>query len=84
MPSILPSEERPKVKPFDPLLLDRTAITVPLLKAMQEDLHLIAKVEKTHLTVFQKLNSAIDCWRNELDRELEAPELDGHTILRSL
>lgn len=84
MPSNLRSEEQPKVKRFDSLVLDRTVIAVPLLKAMQEDLHLIAKVEKTHLTVFRKLNSAIDCWRNELDRELEARELGGHTILRSL
>lgn len=84
MPSSLRSEEQPKVKPVDPLMLDRTVIAVPLLKAMHEDLHLIAKVEETHLSVFQKLNSAIDRWMNELDRELEAPELDGHTILRSL
>ena len=84
MPSNLPPEERPKVKPLVPLVLDRTVIAVPLLEEVQEDLHLMAKVEKTYPTVFQKVNSAIDCWMNELDREFEAPELDRYTILRSL
>ena len=48
MPSSdLPPEEQRKVKPFDPLVLDRTVIAVPLLKEMQEDLKLIAIVEET-------------------------------------
>ena len=46
MPSSnLPPEEQPKVKPFDPVVLDRTVIAIPLLKEMQEDLELTAKVE---------------------------------------
>jgi hypothetical protein len=48
MPSNLPPEDQAKIKPFDRLVLDRAVIAVPLLKEMQEDLDLIAKVEKTH------------------------------------
>src|SRR5216683_1745910 len=59
-----PPEEQARVKPFDPLVLDRTVIAVPLLKEMQEDLDLIAKVEKTHPKVAQEFNSAIEFNRN--------------------
>ena len=46
MPSSnLPPEEQPKVEPFNPLVLDRTVIAVPLLNEMKEDLDLIAKVK---------------------------------------
>jgi len=46
MPSSnIPPEEQREVKPFDPLVLDRTVIAVPLLKEMQEDLEFTAKVE---------------------------------------
>jgi hypothetical protein len=56
MPSSnLPPEEQPEVKPFDPLVLDRTVIAVPLLKEMQEDLELTAKVE-----IPQEFNAAIE------------------------
>ena len=44
MPSSnLPPEEQPKVEPFNPLVLDRTVIAVPLLNEMKEDLDLVAK-----------------------------------------
>src|SRR6266487_198315 len=56
MPSSnLPPEEQPEVQPFDPLVLDRTVIAVPLLKEMQEDLELTAKVE-----IPQEFNAAIE------------------------
>jgi hypothetical protein len=56
MPSSnLPPEEQREVKPFDPLVLDRTVIAVPLLKEMQEDLDLTVKVEIPH-----EFNSAIE------------------------
>ena len=56
MPSSnLPPEEQPKVKPFDPVVLDRTVIAIPLLKEMQEDLELTAKVEMP-----QEFNAAIE------------------------
>jgi serine protease AprX len=58
--SNLPPEEQPKVKPFDPLVLDRTVIAVPLLNEMKEDLDLIAKMEKRHPDVLQKFNSVIE------------------------
>jgi hypothetical protein len=50
MPSNLPPEDQAKIKPFDRLVLDRTVIAVPLLKEMQEDLDLIAKVEEMYPT----------------------------------
>jgi hypothetical protein len=43
--STLPPEEQPEVKPFDPLVLDRTVIAVPLLNEMKKDLDLTAKVK---------------------------------------
>jgi serine protease AprX len=65
MPSSnLPPEEQPKVKPFDPLVLDRTVIAVPLLKEMQEDLDLIAKFEKRRPKVVQEFNSVIEFNKN--------------------
>ena len=58
--SSLPPEEQRRVKPFDPLVLDRTVIAVPLLKEMQEDLELIAAAEKANPTVApDKFNAAI-------------------------
>jgi len=53
--SSLPPEEQREVKPFDPLVLDRTVIAVPLLKEMQEDLELTAKV-----VIPQEFNAAIE------------------------
>ena len=44
--SSIPLEEQRKVIDFDPLVLDRTVIAVPLLKKMQEDFELIAVGEK--------------------------------------
>ena len=44
-PSSLPPEEQGKVKPFDPLVLDRTVIAIPLLKEMEEDFDLIDQVK---------------------------------------
>src|SRR5437899_2183416 len=65
MPSSnLPPEEQRKVKPFDPLVLDRTVIAVPLLEEMQEDLKLVAKVEETYPKVGQEFNSAIEFNKN--------------------
>ena len=43
-----PPEEQRKVIDFNPLVLDRTVIAVPLLKKMQEDFELIAVVKKFH------------------------------------
>jgi hypothetical protein len=61
MPSSnIPPEEQQKVKPFDPVVLDRTVIAVPLLDEMQEDLKLIAKIEDTHPDAAYEFNSAIE------------------------
>jgi hypothetical protein len=58
--SSLPPEEQPKVKTFNPLVLDRTVIAVPLLNEMKEDLDLIAGVKKLQPAAAQKFNSAIE------------------------
>jgi serine protease AprX len=58
--SNLPPEEQPKVNPFDPLVLDRTVIAVPLLKEMQKDLDLMAEVEKTHPRAAHEFNAGIE------------------------
>lgn len=57
--SSLPPEEQAKVKPFDPLVLDRTVIAVPLLKEMKEDLDLIQEIRETHPELMKQFNSAI-------------------------
>jgi serine protease AprX len=58
--SSLPPEEQRKVKPFDPLVLDRTVIAVPLLKEMKEDLDLIQEIKETHPELVKQFNSAIE------------------------
>ncbi len=46
--SSLPPEEQPRVKPFDPLVLDKTVIAIPLLEQMREDFARIAEILKDH------------------------------------
>jgi serine protease AprX len=46
--SSLPPEEQPQVKPFDPLVLDRTVIAIPLLEQMQADFARIDAILKDH------------------------------------
>ena len=58
--SSLPPEEQARVKPFDPLVLDRTVIAIPLLKEMQEDLEAIAGVERTYPDAIRQFNAAIE------------------------
>jgi len=61
MPSSnIPPEEQQQVKPFDPVVLDRTVIAVPLLNEMKEDLDLIEMVEKMYPEAAQKFNAAIE------------------------
>ncbi len=56
----LPPEEQPRVKPFDPLSLDRTVIALPLLNEMEEDLKLTKKLDKMHPNWDREFNSAIE------------------------
>jgi serine protease AprX len=55
-----PPEEQPTVKPFDPLVLDRTVIAIPLLREMEEDLERIKIVTARHPDVAQNFNAAIE------------------------
>src|SRR5947209_815423 len=60
MPSFnLPPEERATVRPFDPLVLDRTVIAIPLLKQMEEELALVKVVERDDSTALSSFNAAI-------------------------
>lgn len=55
-----PPEEQPSVKPFDPLVLDRTVIAIPLLKEMEEDLARIAFVKSRYPDAERTYNAAIE------------------------
>jgi len=44
----LPQEEQARVRSFDPLVLDKTIIAIPLLKQMQEDFARIDAILKEH------------------------------------
>ena len=57
--SPLPPEKQAQVKPFDPLVLDRTVIAVPLLEKMEEDLAVIDKIKEDHPDLVTKFNAAI-------------------------
>jgi serine protease AprX len=57
--SFVPPEEQDKVKPFDPLVLDRTVIAVPLLKEMQEDLKWIDLIKAAHPEATRQFNAAV-------------------------
>ena len=60
MPSSdLSPEEQRKLKPFDPVVLDRTVIAIPLLKKMQEDFDRIAEIEKNYPRIGRKFNAGI-------------------------
>ena len=59
-PSSLPPEEQGKVKPFDPLVLDRTVIAIPLLKEMEEDFDLIDQVKALDPEALTMFNAAIE------------------------
>jgi subtilisin family serine protease len=58
--SSLPPEQQAKVKSFNPLVLDRTVIAVPLLKEMKEDLDRIETVKTTHPELVKQFNCAIE------------------------
>ena len=54
-----PPEEQPSVKPFDPLVLDRTVIAIPLLREMEADLKHIQFVESVDADAARDFNAAI-------------------------
>lgn len=54
-----PPEQRASTQPFDPLVLDRTIIAIPLLKAMQEELNLIDTVLKWRREIAERYNTAV-------------------------
>lgn len=55
----LPPEEQAKVKPFDPAVLDRTVIALPLLNQMREDFENIKAILSAHPTAAAEFNTAI-------------------------
>src|SRR4051794_13575732 len=58
--SSLPPETQGTVKSFDPLVLDRTVIAIPLLRRMQEDLELIRKTTAMFPDAPEEFNAAIE------------------------
>src|SRR2546427_7177283 len=54
-----PPEEQASVKPFDPLVLDRTVIAIPLLREMEADLKHIEFVESVDADAARTFNAAI-------------------------
>ncbi len=57
--SSLPPERQRPVKVFDPLILDRTVIALPLLNAMRTDLAQIAQVEAAYPEALDDYNIAL-------------------------
>ena len=58
-PTLRP-EDQPRVKQFDPLVLDRTVIAVPLLEKMKEDIRLIEEAESLYKEgALDKYNSGV-------------------------
>jgi hypothetical protein len=58
-PSSRLPEEQTRVKSFDPLVLDRTVIALPLLKAMKEDFDHIKALLAVHPEAEREYNTAI-------------------------
>ena len=55
-----PPEEQASVKPFNPLVLDRTVIAVPLLMEMKQDFEHIQAITKRHPDAARTFNAAIE------------------------
>jgi hypothetical protein len=55
-----PPEAQQSVKPFDPLVLDRTVIAVPLLRQMEEELALIKLVKDAYPDAVREFTTAIE------------------------
>ena len=58
--SSVPPEAQGTVKPFDPVVLDRTVIAIPLLKAMQEDLERIRTTTTMFPDALREFNAALE------------------------
>lgn len=58
--SSLPPEKQTSVKQFDPLVLDRTVIAIPLLEKIQKDLEDIQWVKNEFPDKLKEFNSAIE------------------------
>jgi hypothetical protein len=59
-PGSLPPEQQTRVKEFDPAVLDRAVIAIPLLRAMKEDLERIRLVEQKNPDALKEFNAAIE------------------------
>ena len=68
-------------KPFDPLILDRTVIALPLLRAMQEDLERCGTIRDKHPEEVRRFNSAIEYNKSFPGGEREAYRLVSETLI---
>jgi serine protease AprX len=60
MTSSIPPEEQEKVRSFNPLVLDRTVIAIPLLQQMEEDLARIEQLRAIRPDAPRDFNAAIE------------------------
>jgi len=58
--SSIPPEEQPRVKTFDPLVLDRSVIALPLLREMEADLVRVKFIKDNYPDEILKYNAAIE------------------------
>src|SRR5689334_12445103 len=58
--STQPPERQASVKPFDPLILDRTVIALPLMQKMREDLARIERLKELVPDAVSQFNAAIE------------------------
>lgn len=58
--SSIPPEEQARVKTFDPLVLDRSVIALPLLREMEADLVRVKFIKENYPDEISKYNAAIE------------------------
>lgn len=69
-----PPEEQARVKPFDPVVLDRSVIAIPLLREMEEELRRIKTFEDEH-SLDPEFNAVIEYNREYPGKPEEMREL---------
>jgi len=81
--SSVPPEEQAKVKPFDPLVLDRTVIAIPLLNDMQADFERIRFIKERYPDVVRQFNAAIEYNPDYPGGEQAAHALGGEMLKKA-
>jgi serine protease AprX len=75
--SSVPPEKQPKVEAFDPLVLDRSVIAIPLLRQMQADFERIKFIEEKYPDALREFNAVIEYdWTYPGGEEAAVAEVD--------